>query len=83
MSEKSHRDSLVAFLEYTQVTADKKREYRYQMLQGKERKYAGCVWQNATMKENFKRFNSIILIDAIKRETNSFKLPYVATYMSK
>ena len=81
MSDTSHKDSLVTFVEYMQILADKNRGFTYQMLQDQEGKYSGCVWQTATMRDNFERFGSMISIDAMKREINTFNWPYIAISM--
>ena len=64
-----------------ELLAGKNRGFAFQMLQDQDGKYLGCLWQTATMRDNFERFGSMISIDATKREINTFNWPYISICM--
>jgi len=62
--------SEVRFLEYLDMIANKAKGFVYEVARDGSGAVVGAVWQTATMRDTFERFEDYICLDVMKRELN-------------
>lgn len=81
MSNDYDDDVLITFKEFMSMMEAGNAGFRYQMFYDTTGRCTGCVWQTATMRDNFDRFGGFFALDAMKRALNTLLWPYVALTM--
>ena len=81
MAEERDEDEIITFKEYMQLLKQSNAGFNYELFHDASGKCTGCVWQTATMRDNFERFGGFIALDAMKRKLNTLLWPYIALTM--
>ena len=81
MSNDPNEDEIITFKEHVKLLKMSNKGFRYQLFYDTTDKCTGCVWQTATMRDNFERHGGFVALDAMKRELNTLLWPCMATSM--
>lgn len=79
--EEDDDEVMLTFSEFMEDLKKTERGFKYVILSDSSGRCTGCIWQTATMRENFERFGSFASLDCMKRGINKFLWPYVALSM--
>ena len=82
MSNDPNVDAIVTFKEHVELLKKINQGFRYELFHNIEVKFTGCVWQTATMRDNFERFGGFAALDAMKCELKYLLCPHVAITMN-
>ena len=75
------KNSLVSFVEYLEILADKASGFVYELAYDLNGTINGAVWQTTTMRDNFECFGGFICLDVMKRGINKLLWLYTAVAM--
>ena len=81
LNDSESEQCFFTFAEYMEALRQSNIGFDYQLLQDTNGRYTGCIWQTATMKDNFDMFGGFLSIDAMKRGINKLLWPYMSITM--
>ena len=70
-------NSIIAFKEHMSLLSQSNHGFRCVFIHDPSGKCTGCIWQTATMRDNFETFGGFLAVDAMKRGTNDLIWPYM------